>query len=81
MDVVIDVITSLGDYRLGSTGFGRAGCTPGFVAHHASENVRLTSENAALSLRLAALNADVERVEQNTQLGEFSSRFEALTGE
>ena len=32
----------------------------GFVAHQASENVRLTAENAALSLRLAALNADVE---------------------
>ena len=30
--------------------------------------------------RLAALNADVERVEQKlTQLGEFSSRLEALT--
>ena len=52
----------------------------GFVAHQASENVRLTAENAALSLRLAALNADVERVEQKlTQLGEFSSRLEALT--
>ena len=52
----------------------------GFVVHQASENVRLTAENAALSLRLAALNADVERVEQKlTQLGEFSARLEGLT--
>ena len=52
----------------------------GFVAYQAAENVRLTAENAALSLRLAALNADVERVEQKlTQLGEFSTRLQALT--